>query len=142
MTTAYDPGADVLARYPDFTVRWRSLGGVPEATSRRQKVILIERGMSQTHRRCALAHAIAHLDLAHGSPICEGKEERQADELAAGRLIPLVELAAVLRWALGPDEVAHELDVTPRMVRRRVHALTAEEKAWIEAEIGRKEVSA
>lgn len=138
----YDPGADVLARYPDYVVRHRRLGGVPEAMSRKHRVILIETTMPKAERRCALAHAIAHLDLAHGSPICEGKEERQADELAAERLISPEQLADTLRWALCPEEVAAVLDVTPHLVRRRVRALTVDEKTWIEAEISRKEESA
>lgn len=138
----YDPGADALARYPEVTVRHRELGGVPAASSRRQRVILIETTMAKAERRCALAHEIAHLDLGHGLSIHEGYEERQADELAASRLISLEDLADVLRWALGPDEVADALEVTSTMVRRRIRALSVDDKAWIEAEIGRKEESA
>ena len=41
-------------------------------------------------------------------------------------------LADALRWALSPEEVAHELDVTVDVVRRRIRTLTDEEKAWIE----------
>lgn len=138
----YDPGADALARYPEFTVRHRELGGIPAATSRRQHVILIDKEMLRRDQRCALAHELAHLDLAHSSPICEGKEERHADELAAARMIPLSRLADALTWALSFDEVADELGVTTTLARRRILALTGDEKAWIEWRIGNKEESA
>ena len=135
----YDPGADALARYPDVIVRHKPLGGMPAAVSRRHQLILINSEMTRVEQRCALAHEIAHFDLGHGQAIREGFEERQADELAASRLIPLEDLADVLRWALGPEEVADVLNVTPRLVRRRVRALTGDEKEWIEGEMRRKE---
>lgn len=46
-------------------------------------------------------------------------------------------LADVLTWALGPDEVADELDVTERLVRARVLGLTVSEKAYISERVER-----
>jgi hypothetical protein len=135
----YDPGADAADRYPDVTIRHRLLGGVPAALSPNRRVILIERTMDRRARRCALAHEVAHLDLGHGIPLCEGREERRADETAASRLIPLDRLADVLRWALSPDEVAHDLDVTPHLARVRIRSLSPDEKAWIEDRIAGEE---
>lgn len=141
-TVTYDPGADVLARYPDVVVRWRHLGGVPAAVCRRRRVILIEHDMPAAERRCALAHEIAHLDLDHRAPIHEGNEERLADELSAARLLPTDRLAQVLRWALSPEEVADELGVTTHLVRVRLRALTACEKQRIEDQLSVIEASA
>jgi Zn-dependent peptidase ImmA (M78 family) len=128
----YDPGADVAKRYPHVTVRWKPLGGVPAIAAPSCDLILIERNLPAIERRCALAHEVAHLDLAHGAPICEGKEERAADLLAARRLISTEELADVLRWALGAEEVADALNVTLHIARTRVRNLTDDEKQWIE----------
>lgn len=138
----HDPGADAAERHPSIVIRHRSLGGVPAVVSLSRGVILIERDMPKAERRCSLAHEIAHLDLDHRAPVCEGREERKADELAAVRLLPLDRLADVLRWALSPEEVAAELEVTTHIVRVRIKALTDDEKAWIEAQMARLEESA
>lgn len=135
----HDPGRDAAERHPSIVIRHRSLGGVPAVVSVSRGVILIEREMPRAERRCALAHEVAHLDLGHRLPACEGREERKADELAASRLLPLARLAEVLRWALSPGEVADELGVTAHMVRVRVKALTDHEKLWIEQQMARLE---
>jgi len=62
--------------------------------------------------------------------------------LAAERLIPLDRLGDVLAWALGPDEVAVELDVTEHMAQVRVRGLTVAEKTAIEGIIERTEGAA
>jgi len=134
----YDPGADAVARYPEVIVRHRRLGGIPAVSDPQRGVILIDRDGCRAERRTWLAHEIAHLDLAHEScptGVEECRREHRADRLAAARLITLDELADALRWALGPEEVAAELDVTPHMVKVRLRALTSEEKAYIEARI-------
>lgn len=112
--------------------------------------IAMDRRLDRVQRRCALSHELAHIDL--GDHHCSGaspdgprqgrRRERVADELAAERLLPLDRLAEVLRWALGPEEVAHELDVTPHMVRVRVRALTDAEKLWIDGQMARLEETA
>lgn len=128
----YDPGADALARYPQFKVRWRRGLPVPGLVAPGRRVILIDRDLPHEERREALAHELAHLDLGHGVLIHERQEELRADLLAALRLLPLNELAECLRWALGPDEVADHFGVTPRLVRLRLKHLSMQEMDFIE----------
>ena len=135
----YDPGADAAHRFSDWVVRHRRIAPISEVLCLNRRVILIERDATPAQRRSALAHALAHLDLGHvpGSGRVERRHERAADALAASRLIPLDRLADVLTWALGPDEVADELDVTERLVRARVLGLTGSEKAYISERVER-----
>src|SRR5690242_18573471 len=63
----YDPGADAARRYPDWVIRHRDLRGVPEVMCPTRKVILLEDTHDRASRRCSLAHAVAHIDLAHAA---------------------------------------------------------------------------
>lgn len=114
-------------------MRHRDIAPIPEVMCLNRRVILLDATSSGAQRRSALAHALAHLDLGHvpGAGRMERRDEHAADTLAAQRLIPLHHLADVLTWALGADEVAHELHVTERIVRARVRALTPGEKEYI-----------
>lgn len=130
----YDPGADAASRLADWVIRHRDIAPIPEVLCVRRKVILLDASLSLAVRRSALAHAIAHVDLGHVPE--SGRQgrryEREADRLAAERLLPLPALVDALRWALGPDEVAHELDVTEHMVKVRVQGLSAMERRLME----------
>lgn len=104
--------------------------------------IVIDDRLTRVERRCVVAHELAHIDLGHHEQAATGgpgtariarHREREADVLAATRLINLDALADALVWALCPEEVAHELDVTVDVVRRRLRTLTDAEKAYIEA---------
>ena len=137
----YDPGADAARRFPDWVIRRRQIAPIPEVMCVRRKVILLDDAADKATRRCALAHALAHLDLGHTPD--SGRQGRryelEADRLAAERLIPLSVLADTLAWALGADEVADALTVTERLAWVRVRYLTEEEKKWIEGRIERTE---
>jgi Zn-dependent peptidase ImmA (M78 family) len=128
----YDPGADLALRYPDWLVADGDLGGVvPEVLCLVRRVILIEQDQHAAAKRSSLAHAIAHLDLGHRRVLAgffENREEAEADQLAARRLIPLASLAHVLTWTRSPGEVAAELDVDAQTLRVREHALTRAER--------------
>lgn len=142
---AYDPGADVAARYPDWVVRHRSLRGVPEILCRRRQVILIEKNLSLAERRCALAHAIAHLDLGHDlamDRVAETREEQAADDLAAERLMPVQQLADAGVWALSGEEAAHEMDVTTDFLLQRWDALAPADREYIERRVAANEGAA
>lgn len=104
--------------------------------------IALDDRLDRVGRRCALAHELAHVDLGHthqaagrgpGTSRIARRREVEADVLAAVRLISLDDLADALRWALCPEEVAHELDVTEDLARIRVEQLTTDEKTFIEA---------
>lgn len=134
----------MAARYPGWVVRHRRIAPIPEVLCVRRRVILLDTEADRSARRCALAHAVAHIDLGHSPE--SGKTGRRyeaaADALAATRLIPLGRLADVLTWALGPDEVADELDVTEHMVRVRVRALSVVEKRMISRRVLSREGAA
>lgn len=128
VTPPYDPGRDAAERYPDWVIRHRPLGGViPEVLCQRRKVILIDLGANWFAKRCSLAHAVAHLDLEHpaavnGSSTFERWMEKEANGLAARRLIPIRSLAEVLKWTRERHEIAHELQVDlATLETRRAH---------------------
>jgi Zn-dependent peptidase ImmA (M78 family) len=129
---SYDPAADVAARYPDWIVSTADLGGlIPEVLSHSRKVILLEREHDPDRRRSSLAHALAHLDLGHAETAggwFEQREEIEAEDLAARRLIPLVGLARALSWSRDHDEVARELGVDTALLMLRQSRMRADER--------------
>lgn len=129
----------MAARYPDWVVQWGRIAPIPEVLCIRRHVVLVDRGVDRATRRCALAHAVAHIDLGH-HPATDRQGRRyelDADQLAASRLIPVHRLADALAWALCPDEVAVELGVTTHMAQVRVRGLTLADKAYVQAVIDR-----
>ena len=138
----YDPGADAARRFPDWVIRHRPLGGIPEVMCRRRRTILIDSGTSWPQKRCSLAHAVAHLDLEHQattSGLFDVRMERQANGLAARRLIAVDQLVHVLSWTRHTSEIAAELEVdlvTLDVRRRHLHpserAYLAKHVTWLE----------
>lgn len=132
----YNPGDDMAARYPGWVVRPAPLGAVPELLCRRRRVILLDERLRGADKRCALAHAVAHLDLDHGVTAdqrAESREEQAADDLAAERLMPLWLLQRVGVWALSSREAAAELDVTENLLLVRWDGLDLVTKRRIAA---------
>jgi Zn-dependent peptidase ImmA (M78 family) len=87
--------------------------------------ILLRKGLTQTERRCTLAHELAHHRLGHTGtcdPATSSRQEAEADALAARWLITLEDLADAELWGRHPSEVAEELWVDVRMLRARVGA--------------------
>lgn len=66
------------------------------------------------------------------APRIARRRERQADRVAARRLIPLEPLAEALLWATDEYEVADELWVAVDTVRTRLDDLGSSEVAYIE----------
>lgn len=134
----YDPGADAAARYPDWVIRHRSLGGIPEVLCRRRRVILINNAHTWPAKRSSLAHAVAHLDLGHAdtaSSSFEKREENVADQMAARRLIGLDALADVLCWTRDYGEIADELLVDVTMLRVREKHLHVAERHYLRRQV-------
>ena len=97
-------------------------------------MILIDQALPPVERDTVLAHELAHLDLDHrftGQPWFDRRQERQADDLAAMRLIAVKALAAAIRESLCEEEVADELGVTLEVAQRRMALLTDDEKDFI-----------
>lgn len=135
----YDPGADAASRYPDWVIRHRPLGGViPEVLCRRRRVILIETVHSWPEKRCSLAHALAHLDLGHDQApggVFARRQESQANQMAARRLIALDHLADVLGWTRHREEIAAELDVDLATLGVRERHLHPSERHYLRREV-------
>lgn len=98
-------------------------------------VILMRPGLLQVERRCALAHELAHRALEHSGqcryPDAERqdrRQERDADEWAARRLITVEQLADALVWSDDPAEVADCLWVTPHLLTVRLDTIYLAER--------------
>lgn len=137
----YDPWADLAAR-PHLTLAVARLPFGNGWYLHDVPGIVLDDRLDRIGRRCALAHELAHVDLGHvhqvagtgpGTSRIQRRREREADRLASQRLIPIHQLADVLRWALCAEEVAHDLEVTEHLARIRIHDLTEAEKVDIEA---------
>ena len=126
----YDPGADAAERFSDWVIRHRRIHPIPEVLCIRRRVILLERAQGYPARRCALAHALAHLDLGHvpGASL-EPAMELEADQLASRRLVRWAALMDAARWSLDDEEAASELGVTVPMLRVRFVHLHPSERA-------------
>lgn len=96
----YDPGKDAAERYPEWVIRHVDLQGVPEVMCPERRVILIDQGQTWAAKRSSLAHAVAHLDLEHvviGGYLGR-RQEAEAEQLAALRLVTMPALADAIRW--------------------------------------------
>ncbi|WP_407107820.1 ImmA/IrrE family metallo-endopeptidase [Rhodococcus aetherivorans] len=85
-----------------------------------KRVIVLQSGMSITRTRCALCHELGHAFLGHDmstlDPVIRARQERQADEFAAERLITAESYARAeaIHGAYLPS-IANELNVTLAM---------------------------
>lgn len=138
----YDPWRDAAARHPDVHVEPCDCLPANGAWVPQERVILVEQTLDRPHRHEVLAHELAHVDLDHwptGRPWFDRRQERQADVLAAMRLVSLEQLAdAIVEGALGPEDVADAVELPARVVRRRVRVLTEAEKDYIERRLAAK----
>ncbi|WP_178391139.1 ImmA/IrrE family metallo-endopeptidase [Streptomyces uncialis] len=100
--------------------------------------IVVASGLSPRQERCVLAHEAEHvlandlgcgvgLDAVHPLAL---RQERRADLEAARKLISISDLAATAQWVDDLRTAAHELDVTERMMRVRLHDLNGEGWPW------------
>lgn len=144
----YNPWSHVR-RFQDVLVVLEDLEHADAYWEPEERVILIDRRLTQVERRCRLAHELAHLEA--GDEHCEhgpdsarlgARQEVRADAAAACRLVRLDELADALVWALDPGEVAEALHVDARTVRARIGALTDPEKTYIELRLAARDGAA
>lgn len=133
---SYQPEADLNDRHPEWTVATVALGwGIREVLSPEWKVILLDSAGSPAAARCSLAHAVAHLDLGHGAlpaGLYELRQEREADLLAARRLMPVSDLLDVFVWTADCGEAAAELGVVPKLLSLRLATLLPAERRMFE----------
>lgn len=106
-----------------------------------ESMILLDRELYPTPRRATLAHEIAHVDLGHrgGTGFFGRRAEREADHLAARRLLPSVrEIAdAAATFRGDTTAIAHHLDVPVEVLIRRVERMHPRDVARIEARVRR-----
>jgi Zn-dependent peptidase ImmA (M78 family) len=115
---AFSTSRLVSTAFPDAIVTGYDLpSGIDEAVSRTKDgiVILYRRGMSTAEQRVAIAHGVAHLlfdDDCRSGFVGSAARERRADAFAAELLVPLDELAKLLRVlpSKDPDEQQLYLD--------------------------------
>lgn len=84
-----------------------------------QGIILLRLRMRRVLERNVLAHEIAHAVLGHTHQECgplDGRQERQANRLAATWLVDPGEFAVASRAYDDPGRVCAELEVTPTIL--------------------------
>jgi hypothetical protein len=134
----YDPWHDLAVNWPEIEVVIEPMGGRLLGVLR-YPVIALRAGTSAAQRRCTLTHEIVHLERGVGE--CgpwSDREELLVHREVARRLIPLADLAAVVRGLGGTAvlaELAQALDVDLETARLRLDMLTAAELATICAHI-------
>ncbi|RYE40916.1 MAG: hypothetical protein EOP24_39105 [Hyphomicrobiales bacterium] len=107
------------------------------------RTIFIAKGLRQRQRRAVLVHELTHLDR---GPVADcdhlaGKEEATVERMASERMIELDALVHALLWSQDEHELAEELWCDVATVRDRIASLTFHERAWVEAEIDRREAT-
>lgn len=133
-----------LGRAVTFSVE-PTPGGRPAWWSPRVDHILMRPGLHQVERRCHLAHELAHRDLGHSGQ-CEWsdaarqtrRQEGEADQLAARRLVRLDQLVNALCWSDDHHEVADYLWVTPHILNVRVENMYGGERTRVAVELRRR----
>lgn len=110
-----------------------------------RRVIIVAIGKTVAERRCSLAHAICHLDLEHlpsEAGTFERRQEAEADQLAARRLIPIEVLVDAVCWTTDPSEACAEMNVDMDMLRCRAEHLHPAERGLIKNALSRREAVA
>ncbi|MDB5716463.1 MAG: hypothetical protein JWO15_3860 [Sphingomonadales bacterium] len=90
--------------------------------------------LNQVQRRCHMAHELAHRDLGHSGEEdgrLDRRQEREADELAARRLVTLDALVRALTWSDNGDEVADALWVTRHILDVRIETMYGGERRQV-----------
>lgn len=133
--TPYHPWRELRAR-PHLTLHF-AIGGPARLLGciRHDGIIELADGQLQAARRCTICHELVHDErrIYPLDPVLRAREERTVERIAARRLIPLAQLADVLRWAHCIDEAAAELWVDVPMLQARLDALSPAERALLQA---------
>lgn len=122
----------------DWTLEWAHLpSGTWGITDFETKTVTLTHGMSQTERRCTIAHETQHI-LRGPVPLhLVVREERTVDANAARLLIPDVEaIGDALAWAHNLHEAADELWVDPEILTARLEHLHPAERGYLRRRLG------
>lgn len=98
------------------------------------KRITLDVDLLEVEARCTLAHELLHAirGPVPANPVLAAREERQVEQQAARRLIPLGALIEALKWSRRPSEVAEALGVDEDMLGARMAGMDAVELQAIE----------
>ena len=102
------------------------------------KRITLDADLLEVEARCALAHELLHAirGPVPANPVLAAREERQVEQQAARRLIPLGALIEALKWSRRPSEVAEALGVDEDMLGARLAGLEDVELQAVEEALG------
>lgn len=141
----YSPWDDIRARHPGIHVERHGLRPARAAWIPECAVILLDHGLTVAQRRSALAHEIAHIDLRH-APERAGwfgmRQEREANELAARRLISVEAFADAYAYSHDDAQLAEMLNVDVGVIHVRVRHLHPSERHHIQQRMARIEHAA
>lgn len=104
-------------------------------------IVWLDRDLTQTERRCTLAHEIVHYERGP-APVevwWREREERAVDQAAARRLVALEQLVDALLWTRQRDELAAELWVDDHTLAALARSLTPAERTWVDSELTRRQ---
>src|SRR5690606_8709146 len=109
----YSPWDDAAERHPDIHIERWDISPARGVWVASERVILLDRGLDHTERRCTLAHELAHIDLGHTETHgwLRGRLESDANRLAARRLLADIHAIAdaICTHPLEPALVADQL---------------------------------
>jgi Zn-dependent peptidase ImmA (M78 family) len=95
--------------------------------------VLLDLGLSKAEARSTMTHELGHLEA--GDMGCSGmihdRREVAADTWAARKLMPVCDLASVVRWTNSRTEAAEALDVTTHLLAVRLTDLHPAERGYL-----------
>lgn len=122
----------------DITLRWAHLpDGILGYADYEFGEVVLAKGMTQTERRCTIAHEVEHLLRGPVAPHMVAREEIVVDKNVARLLLPNIdEVADALAWADGHAEAAEELWVDEHTLRARLKHLHPAERGYLKSRLG------
>jgi hypothetical protein len=132
----YHPWHHLRSR-PEITLHWADLEPGTLALTDGQDIWMSPHPL-QAWRRCTLAHELAHIELGHRHG-CTERDEAEAAQLAARRLISASRLADALLWSQNLEVVAEALWVDIDTLEVRLAHLHPSERALISDRLAARE---
>jgi hypothetical protein len=117
----------------DWTLEWAPLPeGILGLTDFGAMTVTLAHGMTQTERRCTIAHETEHILRGPAPAGHLAREERVVDHNAARKLLPDVRvIGEALAWAHSLSEAAEELWVDETTLGARLDGLHPAERHYL-----------
>lgn len=125
----------------DWTLHWEPLPeGTWGITDWEARTVTLTHGMSQTERRCTIAHETQHILRGPVPRHLAAREERTVDTAAARLLLPDIEaVGEALAWAHDVGEAASELWVDEEILLARLNHLHPAERGYLKRRLEQPE---